>query len=457
MGKKKMGKLLGTGVLLAALATTIAACGGNNNTPAATNAASPNATESSKPEEKKEPVSLRFSWWGSDARHQATLAAIDAYKKLNPHVSIEGEYQGYDGYQQKIMTQIAGNSAPDIMQLDYPWLPDLSAQGDVFVDLNKEPEVDRSQFPQKVLEEYTSFNGSLVALPMGTNGYGTMINKGFFDKFGLSTDKQWTWQELIKEGGRINAGNKGNHLFVIEPGTTTGGLGDFVLGEYLYSKNGEYWVSDAPAITASKEDIKEALTMMKELFDSGAALPLGDAALFTSKMEQNPKWVNGEVGMTVDWSSTVSKYKAAAGEDKFAVGMPIFAENGKSTAIKFKPSMILSVNKKSKNAEEAVKFVNWLLNSKEAALILLDTRSVPTSEAAMQALVEANVIDPNVAQMVDNALKNPTASPPIVQNKPEIADIIRDICEKVVYGSLTPEKATDQLIQRVEDKFKELK
>jgi oligogalacturonide transport system substrate-binding protein len=457
MSKTRIGKLLGTGVLLAALATTVIACGGNNNNTAATNATSPNAAENNKAGDKKEPVSLRFSWWGSDARHQATLAAIDAYTALNPHVTIEGEYQGYDGYQQKIMTQIAGNSAPDIMQLDYPWLPDLSAQGDVFVDLNNESEVDRTQFPKQVLEEYTSVNGNLVALPMGTNGYGTMINKGFFDKFGLATDKQWTWQEIIKEGGRINAENKGNHLFALEPGTTTGGLGEFVLGEYLYSKNGEYWVSDAPAITASKENIKEALTMMKELFDSGAAQPLGDAALFNSKMEQNPKWVNAEIGMTVDWSSTVSKYKSAAGDGKFAAGMPIIAENGKSNAVKFKPSMILSVNKKSPNAAEAVKFINWLLNSKEAALILLDTRSIPTSETAKKALVEAGVIDQDVSKMVDNALKNPTTPPPIVQNKPEIADIIRDICEKVVYGNLTPEKGTDQLIQRVEDKFKDLK
>src|SRR4029453_19270517 len=106
--------------------------------------------------------------------------------------------------------------------------------------------------------------------------------------------------------------------------------------------------------------------------------------------------------------------------------------------------MILFVNKKSPNAAEAVKFINWLLNSKEAALILVDTRSIPTSETAKKALVEAGFIDQDVSKMVNKAVKNPTTPPPIVQNKPEIADIIRDICEKVVYGNLTPEKGTDQ-------------
>ncbi|MNU11461.1 hypothetical protein D3C72_2593360 [compost metagenome] len=51
----------------------------------------------------------------------------------------------------------------------------------------------------------------------------------------------------------------------------------------------------------------------------------------------------------------------------------------------------------------------------------------------------------------------PTAPPPVVQNNPEVADIIRDVCEKVVYGNLTPEKGAEQLIKRVEDKFKDIK
>lgn len=436
-----------------AISATVAGCSSKEAAPAQGTAST---AQTAKPAEAK-PVTLRFSWWGSDGRHKATLAAIEAYTKLNPNVKIEGEYQGYDGYQQKMMTQIAGNAAPDIMQLDYPWLKDLSAQGDIFVDLSKESNIDLTQFPKKILDEYDSVNGKLVSLPMGTNGFGTMINKAFMTKHGIAPDTQWTWEKLIEEGERVNKGSKGNYLFAIEPGTTTGGLGEFILGEYLYSKNGTYWVSNEPKITASKEDLTQALTMMKKLFDSGAAQPLGDAALFNSKMEQNPKWVNAEMGMTLDWSSTVGKYKGAAGDGKFAVGMPIFAKDGKVQAVKTKPSMIVSVNKKSANAQEAVRFVNWLLNSKEAALILLDTRSVPTSDMAKKALVEANKIDPDIAKMVDSALKNPATPPPIVQNNPEVADIIRDICEKVVYGNLTPEKGTEQLMQRVQVKFKDLK
>jgi ABC-type glycerol-3-phosphate transport system substrate-binding protein len=49
----------------------------------------------------QKPVTMRFVWWGSDVRHQVTLAAIDRYQELYPHITIEVEYQGYSGYLQK--------------------------------------------------------------------------------------------------------------------------------------------------------------------------------------------------------------------------------------------------------------------------------------------------------------------------------------------------------------------
>lgn len=39
-------------------------------------------------------VTMRVSRWGGDSRHKATLAAVDAYAKANPGVTIEAEYGG---------------------------------------------------------------------------------------------------------------------------------------------------------------------------------------------------------------------------------------------------------------------------------------------------------------------------------------------------------------------------
>ena len=47
---------------------------------------------------EKEPVTLRFSWWGGDSRHEATIKAIELYMEKNPDITIEYEYMGFDTY-----------------------------------------------------------------------------------------------------------------------------------------------------------------------------------------------------------------------------------------------------------------------------------------------------------------------------------------------------------------------
>lgn len=47
-------------------------------------------------------------WWGSQARHDATLKVIDLFEKKNPNIKINGEYMGSDGYFDKLNTQVAG-------------------------------------------------------------------------------------------------------------------------------------------------------------------------------------------------------------------------------------------------------------------------------------------------------------------------------------------------------------
>jgi multiple sugar transport system substrate-binding protein len=36
----------------------------------------------------EEPITLRIAWWGGEFRNNATIAVIDLYEKLNPHVNI---------------------------------------------------------------------------------------------------------------------------------------------------------------------------------------------------------------------------------------------------------------------------------------------------------------------------------------------------------------------------------
>lgn len=124
-------------------------------------------------------VTLRFMWWGGEARHKATLAAIQAYMKKYPNVRINAEYGGIEGYMQKLITQLVGRTAPDIIQIDVTWIGELSAQGDFFADLKTFKEVNLKPFEEKFLKDWCYSNGKLIGLPTGVNASVLQYNKEF--------------------------------------------------------------------------------------------------------------------------------------------------------------------------------------------------------------------------------------------------------------------------------------
>jgi oligogalacturonide transport system substrate-binding protein len=114
-------------------------------------------------------IQLRFSWWGGDERHEATLSTMKAYEASHPGVTMVGEYSGFDGYLEKLVTQLAGGTAPDIIQIDYAYLETLWSVKDNFVNFNDQSIVDISGISKGLLEGVTSPDGTLIGLPTGLN------------------------------------------------------------------------------------------------------------------------------------------------------------------------------------------------------------------------------------------------------------------------------------------------
>src|SRR5439155_12687595 len=70
----------------------------------------------------KEPVQLRFAWWGSQDRHNRTIKAIELFQQKYPWITISYEFAGFQDYFTKMTTQATGGNLPDLMQQDYATL-----------------------------------------------------------------------------------------------------------------------------------------------------------------------------------------------------------------------------------------------------------------------------------------------------------------------------------------------
>ena len=104
------------------------------------------------PDGKLDKCTLRFSWWGGDDRHKATLDAIGLWNKKHPDITITPEYGGWDGWTEKVSSQMRSGTEPDIMQINYDWLVTMSPDGSGFYDLDTLTDfLDLSGFDDEVL------------------------------------------------------------------------------------------------------------------------------------------------------------------------------------------------------------------------------------------------------------------------------------------------------------------
>lgn len=393
---------------------------------------------------------LRFMWWGGDARHKATLAAIQAYQKKYPNVRINAEYGGIDGYLQKLITQLVGKTAPDVIQIDVTWIDQFTSQGDFFADLKQFKEVNLSTFEQSFLNNFCYVNGKLIGLPTGVNASTMQFNKDFFKRFGIPEDTAWDWDNLVQIAQKVHQKDKNSYLLNMDTDNCI-----YLLKSYILQKTGGNWINDNYTLGFDRKTLIDGFTYLDKLFKVGAIQPFSESAPFDLKPDQNPKWLKGQLGMMMNWVSTYPANKANL--PSLSLTLPPLGKNAKSSAIAVRPSQLLAVNKLSKNAKEAAKFINWFLNDKQAAQILVDVRGIPASSSARDILAKTNKLDPVMVKVTDESVKRAAKPENALSQNQEIADLTRDVVRQLAYHQLNPTQAADKLISVYLQKLAEFK
>ena len=394
-------------------------------------------------------VTLRFMWWGGDERHQATLAALDLYEQKTG-VVIQAEYQGWDGYEQKLMTQLGSNTAPDLVQLDQPWLLSLT-QNNLFVDLTGNSLIDFAQFDQDFLDKMCIANNQLIGLPTGVNAFRLIGNNDVFEKAGVDINKQYTWEEWFAIGKAFRDANPDAYLMFWDPGESW-----YFFENYIQQKTGDFIAGDDFTVHASKADIVESLTKLKEMYTSGTSMPLSEVQPFSTVMDTSPMWIDGKVGACADFTSKITVWQKSSDNPVVTMNIPL-PTGAKSTGQTFRPAQLWGVPNCSTNQDEAIKFINWALTDPEAAMTLGTVRSVPAAKSAANALNDAGLLDPVLVDALEKGAASKAPAAPIVLGDAEISQILYDAYQKVVYDEGTIDSVADELITRLERRLAEMK
>lgn len=395
-------------------------------------------------------VKLRFSWWGGEERHKSTLNLLEQYHGENPDVVIEGEYSGWDGYLEKMTTQLAAGTAPDIIQIDYAFLENLWKTED-FVDFNSTDAVDLSGFPEGLLAGVTSPDGRLIGIPCGINFTGLFGNKAAAEKYGVDLTQHFTWDRLLEEGKKVHQQDESAYL--LYPYTVT----RYIFEPYLFNITGKKLVQDDYTLGFAEEDLVKTYSYIDQLYKEGVMQPY-DETVEIQVPAESPLWLNNQIVLCPEFGAGYDSFIASLPEGGLACLEALGDPEAANTGIVLRPTNMIAVNAKSKNLEEALAFVNYFYNNEKAIETLGMCRSMPASEKGLTMMVENGKLDSELKRIADYAEEHKGGlGQNIISTNAEIESIENDMLSALYYGEVTPEEAAIEFMRLMSDKAAELK
>ena len=379
-------------------------------------------------------IQLRFSWWGGDERHEATLAVMKQFEELNPGVTMVGEYSGFDGYLEKLVTQLAGGTAPDIIQIDYAYLETLWSVKENFVDFREQDVINTEGFSKSLLAGVTSPSGLVIGLPTGLNFSIIYVNKTLADAAGIELG-HWTWDQLFENAAKLKAYNP--EAYIAMGGTNPNRS---LFEPYLLNLAGNKLVNDDYTLGFTADQAVEAFKFIKRCYEEGVLYPLEDEAVGTYGNYQAFDWLNGKILCLPDYSSGEA---AAKGSMDNVVAMEFWGDSeADNTGIMMRPTNMLAVNAKSANLEMALKFVDYFFNDPAAIDTLKLVRSIPSTEQAIERMNSQGLIDTDTMNAEMWAAEHKGgAGQNIISTNEQLEEIEGDFISGVYYGDYTPEEA----------------
>ena len=405
------------------------------------------------PDGKLDKCTLRFSWWGGDDRHKATLDAVELWNKKHPDISITPEYGGWDGWTEKVSAQMRSGTEPDIMQINYDWLISMSEEGSRFYDLDSLTDfLDLSGYDDEILS-FGRMDGRLSALTVSVSGRSLFYNSEVFSSLGAEYPKTWT--ELAALGKSFGM----EDMYPLDLDIQSGGTAWYLAVVYIQQKTGREFISDDGRLGFTVDDISEALEFYKSLEEDHVIRNVrtrtdedGNAALY-----QSSEFIDGRVAGVLEWGSAVGKYESVLPDGVLEAGPLLADDSGNNSGWLIKPTLLYAVSGDTKYPDEAAAFIDFLVNDEECAELLGTTRGIPASDKAASALEKSGRLS-GLAKECDDMLHNAdtvTISP--YMELPRMKEFYNTAIESVSYGTADTDTAARQMYDSITDHLEKIR
>lgn len=343
-----------------------------------------------------------------------------AFEKENPDIDINIQVVPWDTLLQRLTTDIAGGTAPDISIIGTRWLLDFAAQGVAEpVDGYLTPEF-KSTFIDTFMAP-SVIDGKIMGLPVAASARAMMVNMDLFEKAGATPPTNW--DEFYEAAKKLAA----------VPDTFAFGLQgkeietDAYYYYSLWTHGGDILKADGTSGLDTPEAL-EAAKLYKTMIDEGLTQP---SPTNYNREEVFNLFKQGKVGMIFTFPMLIPQIKAEAPDLNYKI-LP-FPEGKAKATYGVTDTLMLFANSDVKEA--AWKFIEFAYKDEWRTKFDHGEGFLPVTKGV--AAEDYYKTDPDISGF---AAGLPYAKfAPTIEYWEEIADTTVRTMQQIYLGQVTPE------------------
>ncbi|WP_156253275.1 ABC transporter substrate-binding protein [Pseudactinotalea terrae] len=375
---------------------------------------------------------IRTAWWGVDNQHRALEATIEAFTAAGgPQVSVEP--QPWDGYWDKLATQVAGRDLPDVLMQAASQLPTYAGR-DSLLDLS-EVDLDVSGLDEGI-REFGSVGDATYGVVAATNATGFVTNADMLDELGVAAPEgEWTWDDLASFAEEVHSASDGEYWGVQD---NAGDLILFIL--YVRDSGREFYAEDG-SINATPEDLRSWFQLWADMREAGVAPPADITAEASGNLPAAPL-AAGSVAGGFFWTQDFVALQSFT-DAELEVSLP--PHNAENPSLWINAASLWSISAWSENPQGAADLIDYFVNDPEAIDTLGATLGIPPTAAARAQIADSVTDEERPAiEYMDVVAEN---SRPLNRLWPDgFADsrtLMSQLAEQVAFGQMSIDEAVD--------------
>lgn len=297
---------------------------------------------------------------------------IPEFESAHPDIKVEHVQVPYDEFRRKLLTAIAGGTAPDLIRADIIWVPEFADMGALAPLDEVMPDFDtykEAVFPGPLATNY--LNGKYYGLPLDTNTRVLVYNKDMFAAAGVEGPPA-TIDDFLATCEKIKALGDDKYCFA------DGGTYAWAVNPWIWSFGGD--VTD-PAITKATgyldgPNTRAAYEFLKDLIDKGYMHP----GILGGGVDAWGGFGNGEIAMLLEGPWFPPIFDNQFPETEYGLALMPAGEGGSVSVVGGEDIVMFQ---QSQHKDAAAEFIRFML-SEETQLKWAEAGQMTVLENALE-------------------------------------------------------------------------